>query len=299
MTADSPRDTIRPDPSSPHSSARNRLDSWTLKGAHPAHSFSNHTSDNPNSTSERHTGTRSTRSSIFSMASVRSNSTHVPASGLKSSPSIASLSTLDVDLPSAEGQLVVLHSEEFEANRATLRRIASLSLDHGDQVDEAVDVINGDNDDDGDIQENTIWAATATATSTSHRRERLDRLGAGSAAPTRPTPHITDDEPTPRLAAPRTSPSPRLLRTTSTQSIFDTPAIAPLDDESAAVEAASQLNTYSSCAVCSVQGVNLPKCPRCGLAFCSRVCRVGEAGAGDGKRHVCGVLERRHGADGA
>jgi hypothetical protein len=39
--------------------------------------------------------------------------------------------------------------------------------------------------------------------------------------------------------------------------------------------------------------MNLPACPKCKVAFCSRECRVGVEGGGDGKKHVCGLAEER------
>jgi len=60
--------------------------------------------------------------------------------------------------------------------------------------------------------------------------------------------------------------------------------IAPIDPSLAAAELASALTKHVTCSVCSAKGVNFPECRRCGMRFCSRGCRVGEKGAGDGKR---------------
>ena len=62
------------------------------------------------------------------------------------------------------------------------------------------------------------------------------------------------------------------------------PQIASLDPSFAAAELASALTKHVSCSVCDAKGVNLPECRRCGMRFCGRDCRVGERGAGDGKR---------------
>ncbi|RXK37377.1 hypothetical protein M231_05364 [Tremella mesenterica] len=61
----------------------------------------------------------------------------------------------------------------------------------------------------------------------------------------------------------------------------------------AAAELRSALTKHVLCSVCGSRGVNLPECRKCGLVFCSRACRVDIDKAGDGKRHVCGVWERK------
>lgn len=70
-------------------------------------------------------------------------------------------------------------------------------------------------------------------------------------------------------------------------------AVASIDPELAALELASALTKHVKCSVCGADGVNFPNCRKCGLTFCSRSCRVDEAGAGNGKRHVCGAWESR------
>lgn len=69
--------------------------------------------------------------------------------------------------------------------------------------------------------------------------------------------------------------------------------IAQIDPSLAAAELASALTKHVCCSVCAVKGVNFPECRKCGMRFCSRECRVGEQGAGDGKRHLCGVWKTR------
>lgn len=69
--------------------------------------------------------------------------------------------------------------------------------------------------------------------------------------------------------------------------------IAAMDPTLAAAELASALTKHVCCSVCAVKGVNFPECRKCGMRFCSRDCRVGINGAGDGKRHLCGVWATR------
>lgn len=57
-----------------------------------------------------------------------------------------------------------------------------------------------------------------------------------------------------------------------------------IDPELAAAELRSALTKQVVCGVCNVKGVNFPECRKCGLTFCSRICRVDEKKAGDGKR---------------
>ena len=71
--------------------------------------------------------------------------------------------------------------------------------------------------------------------------------------------------------------------------------IAAIDPTLAAAELASTLTKHVCCSVCAVKGVNFPECRKCGIRFCSRECRVSEQGAGNGKRHICGLLESRRG----
>jgi len=68
--------------------------------------------------------------------------------------------------------------------------------------------------------------------------------------------------------------------------LISQPEIAAIDPSLAAAEMSSTLTRHASCSVCEAKGVNLPECRRCGMRFCSRGCRVGEKGAGDGKRWV-------------
>lgn len=58
-----------------------------------------------------------------------------------------------------------------------------------------------------------------------------------------------------------------------------------IDPLLAALEAASRVNVKSKCAVCGIQGINFPKCHRCGMTFCSRDCRM--ASGGDAGKHIC------------
>lgn len=53
----------------------------------------------------------------------------------------------------------------------------------------------------------------------------------------------------------------------------------------AAVEHASRLRTRCICVVCGKPGADFPKCPRCGVSWCTRECRMSEK-ATLGK-HVC------------
>ncbi len=69
--------------------------------------------------------------------------------------------------------------------------------------------------------------------------------------------------------------------------------IAQIDPTLAAAELASALTKHVCCSVCATKGVNFPECRKCGMRFCSRDCRVGEQGAGDGKRHLCGIWKTR------
>lgn len=70
-------------------------------------------------------------------------------------------------------------------------------------------------------------------------------------------------------------------------------ALPPLAKEFKQAEEQSTLTQMMTCAVCEKQGLNFPKCRQCHLVFCSRDCRVGLDGAGDGKKHVCGIWESR------
>lgn len=71
------------------------------------------------------------------------------------------------------------------------------------------------------------------------------------------------------------------------------PTLAPLATELRQAEERSKMTRTMTCSVCEKHGVNYPKCLKCGLVFCSRACRVGVAGAGDAKKHVCGLWEER------
>jgi hypothetical protein len=66
----------------------------------------------------------------------------------------------------------------------------------------------------------------------------------------------------------------------------DSESICTIDPELAAAELRSALTKNVVCGVCGVKGLNFPECPRCGLTFCSRSCRVDEKKAGNGKRLV-------------
>jgi hypothetical protein len=108
----------------------------------------------------------------------------------------------------------------------------------------------------------------------------------------------------PRKATLRPSPSPPLIQTiASTPSVDPSPqpgtskprrrlpfepsetnSICTIDPELAAAELRSALTKHVVCGVCGVKGLNFPECPRCGLTFCSRECRVDEKKAGNGKR---------------
>ncbi|KAK8865580.1 hypothetical protein IAR55_000724 [Kwoniella newhampshirensis] len=68
-------------------------------------------------------------------------------------------------------------------------------------------------------------------------------------------------------------------------------AVAPIDPALAAAEMSSALTKHVTCGVCGVKGVNFPECRKCGLTFCSRSCRVDEDKAGNGKKHICGMWE--------
>jgi len=57
-----------------------------------------------------------------------------------------------------------------------------------------------------------------------------------------------------------------------------------LDSTLAAVENASRLRSRCVCGVCGKAGSDYPRCPRCSATWCSRQCRVSEAGGG---KHAC------------
>ena len=79
----------------------------------------------------------------------------------------------------------------------------------------------------------------------------------------------------------------RAAQDSRTSSAFLTPEqanIAPIDRALAEAELASALTKQVKCSVCGAEGVNFPECRKCGLHFCSRECRIGVQGAGDGKR---------------
>lgn len=71
------------------------------------------------------------------------------------------------------------------------------------------------------------------------------------------------------------------------------PPLAPMDARLLDAEMKSTMTQKVVCAVCHAKGVNFPSCRKCGDTFCSRECRVGLAAGGDGKKHVCGLLETR------
>ncbi|KAL7423992.1 CTP synthase ura7 [Cryptotrichosporon argae] len=152
-------------------------------------------------------------------------------------------------------------------------------------------------------------AETIAAVQANHKSDSVTHR------PLRPvasSPHLTSPSPltsldphtgATRVAALSPPPPPAMLRPKSSAALrrtvpvpeppADPHAIAPIDPALAAAELASALTRHGACGVCGAQGVNLPSCPKCGLAFCSRACRVGETRAGNGKRHICGAWESR------
>lgn len=119
--------------------------------------------------------------------------------------------------------------------------------------------------------------------------------------------------PSPNLPKPKPKPRSRAFENFT--------PLPPLDAALAAAEASSSLTRKHECKVCGKKGVNYPSCRKCGDTFCSRDCRVGVEGGGDGikwvvavaglckgrgigntkrwnstfgpDRHICGVFEAR------
>lgn len=52
----------------------------------------------------------------------------------------------------------------------------------------------------------------------------------------------------------------------------------------AEVEKQSRLRTRCQCGVCGKMGSDFPRCPRCGMTWCSRECRISDAGK---TKHTC------------
>jgi len=69
--------------------------------------------------------------------------------------------------------------------------------------------------------------------------------------------------------------------------VFGAPGPLKIDPLLAALEAASRVNVKSRCAVCGKQGVNFPKCQKCGMTFCSRECRTSTVEGAAGGKHAC------------
>lgn len=69
--------------------------------------------------------------------------------------------------------------------------------------------------------------------------------------------------------------------------IFGAPGPLKIDPLLAALEAASRVNVKTRCAVCGKQGINFPKCQKCGMTFCSRECRTSTVAGAAGGRHAC------------
>lgn len=63
-------------------------------------------------------------------------------------------------------------------------------------------------------------------------------------------------------------------------------AFSKLDPRLAALEDASKLRSKVICAVCSKEGSDYPRCPRCSVTWCSRQCRM-SGDVNDMKRHEC------------
>ncbi|CED83859.1 serine threonine kinase receptor associated protein [Phaffia rhodozyma] len=116
------------------------------------------------------------------------------------------------------------------------------------------------------------------------------------------SPNISDSSPQP--LSPLLPPSPLSSRSvvsspaSSTRRVHEVTRLTKFGDQSLdpqlrQLEMDSKVTMASFCDVCGTEGVNLPACPKCHIRFCSRQCRIGELGAGDGKRHICGILKTR------
>jgi len=92
--------------------------------------------------------------------------------------------------------------------------------------------------------------------------------------------HINQSVPPPVLIFPPVPPQTPISRDSQQSDELLKPKPLALDPLLAALEAASRVNVRSACAVCKIDGVNFPKCPKCDETFCSRRCRLNELGKG-------------------
>lgn len=145
-----------------------------------------------------------------------------------------------------------------------------------------------------------------TGKPTTHRRPPVSSIFTSPPVSTKPSPETPPPLPhssglypssTTTTASPRTPSSPCSIQTysqpTSNEQRFPRKpheethltkfGDQSLDPQLRQLEMDSKVTMASRCDVCGTEGVNLPACPRCGIRFCSRECRVGELAAGDGK----------------
>lgn len=135
-------------------------------------------------------------------------------------------------------------------------------------------------------------SSTSPLSSSHFRNATTASSGAAAAPPKRPTAtHVRSSSAS--LLPPRPGPSRGGYGAGS-------PAIYPsskptgassggLNSALAAVERASRLHSQCECGVCGKVGSDYPRCPRCSATWCSRQCRMSEAG---GAKHTCRA-ERR------
>ncbi|KAK7048339.1 hypothetical protein R3P38DRAFT_2868754 [Favolaschia claudopus] len=111
--------------------------------------------------------------------------------------------------------------------------------------------------------------------------QRKRRRRPATASPVTPLPERALTIPSISRAPPpisdRAPPSP------SSAPLLDFHPLAPTPPQTtlASVERRSRLTFQIKCATCRAPGTNFPACPRCGVAWCSRQCRIA------GKQHAC------------
>ena len=205
-------------------------------------------------------------------------------------------------IPVSRPGLKWFSKEDYTRNRKSLREYATECWE--DLEDESDDILVRNPPECDPVAESEVSISKMVRTLSGTIRRTLSSINLSFSPPSTnhvqpssqivtsiaSSPHLAtldlDLTPRPPVAASlrpvASTPNIRHLTTTP----FDTDDIAPLDEVSAAVEASSALNTFSTCVICGKQGMNYASCPRCKDVFCSRDCRVTRAG--DGNKHVCG-----------
>lgn len=264
---------------------------------------------------------------VPSTASTYSIMSTLSARLVPSTKSSASIAAMAIDTQHVSAQYTASRATYEPSATSTLRRVRASSTKAAEVHSQAwwpsiPSWISSSStlEDDSIVEEDSETSEVPP----SSRRDRAST----SAGP----PSLTEAfQPSPPRKANKPSPSPPLIQTiASTPGVDPSPqtmisktrrrlpfepsetdSISTIDPELAAAELRSALTKHVVCGICGVKGLNFPECPRCGLTFCSRECRVDEKKAGNGKRyaaassgfqrkgsrlivrHVCGVWESR------